>query len=111
MRVNVCEWWPCSKVVSNVGSARTSFLAGRALRMSKAAVAAKGDMTVSATLAGDKTTPADRPLWLPGAEAPEWLDGSLPGDYGFDPLDLGEQLVTLAVVGPAIGGLVAACVG
>lgn len=82
----------CSKVVSNAGSGRTSFLAGRALRMGKVVAAAKGDMTVSATLAGDKTTVADRPLWLPGAEAPEWLDGSLPGDYGFDPLDLGKGL-------------------
>eukprot|EP01025_Chloroclados_australasicus_P002560 TRINITY_DN1058_c0_g1_i10.p1 TRINITY_DN1058_c0_g1~~TRINITY_DN1058_c0_g1_i10.p1 ORF type:complete len:268 (+),score=42.23 TRINITY_DN1058_c0_g1_i10:102-806(+) len=28
--------------------------------------------------------------WLPGADSPSWLDGSLPGDYGFDPLGLGE---------------------
>lgn len=34
---------------------------------------------------------ADRPLWFPGAKAPEWLDGSLPGDYGFDPLSLGKS--------------------
>jgi light-harvesting complex II chlorophyll a/b binding protein 4 len=33
---------------------------------------------------------ADRPLWFPGAKAPFWLDGSLPGDYGFDPLSLGK---------------------
>ncbi|KAG0597965.1 hypothetical protein M758_12G033800, partial [Ceratodon purpureus] len=85
-----------SKVVSNVGSAKTSFLAGRALRMSKVAAAAKGDLTVSATLVGDKTAPASRPLWLPGAEAPEWLDGSLPGDYGFDPLDLAAEPDRLA---------------
>lgn len=78
----------CSKVVSNVGSARTSFLAGRALRTTQVCGAAKGDMTVSATLTGNKT---DRPLWLPGSEAPKWLDGSLPGDYGFDPLDLGKK--------------------
>ncbi|XP_068668210.1 chlorophyll a-b binding protein CP29.2, chloroplastic-like [Aristolochia californica] len=32
----------------------------------------------------------DRPLWYPGAKAPEWLDGSLPGDYGFDPFGLGK---------------------
>ncbi|XP_024386371.1 photosystem I chlorophyll a/b-binding protein 2, chloroplastic [Physcomitrium patens] len=77
-----------SKVVSNVGSARTSFLAGRALRTTQVCGAAKGDMTVSATLTGNKT---DRPLWLPGSEAPKWLDGSLPGDYGFDPLDLAAE--------------------
>lgn len=34
---------------------------------------------------------AGRPLWFPGAQAPEWLDGSLPGDYGFDPLSLGKS--------------------
>nr|ABK21651.1 unknown [Picea sitchensis] len=34
--------------------------------------------------------PTGRPLWLPGAKAPEWLDGSLVGDYGFDPLGLGK---------------------
>ncbi|KAL4561980.1 hypothetical protein LXL04_034166 [Taraxacum kok-saghyz] len=30
--------------------------------------------------------PADRPIWFPGSSPPEWLDGSLPGDFGFDPL-------------------------
>ncbi|KAJ1411326.1 Chlorophyll A-B binding protein [Sesbania bispinosa] len=33
---------------------------------------------------------SDRPLWYPGAKAPEWLDGSLVGDYGFDPFGLGK---------------------
>lgn len=39
-----------------------------------------------------KTTasPAGRPLWFPGAKAPAWLDGTLIGDYGFDPLALGK---------------------
>jgi light-harvesting complex II chlorophyll a/b binding protein 4 len=32
-----------------------------------------------------------RPLWFPGAKAPAWLDGSLVGDYGFDPLSLGKS--------------------
>ncbi|XP_050261158.1 photosystem I chlorophyll a/b-binding protein 6, chloroplastic-like [Quercus robur] len=32
--------------------------------------------------------PPDRPLWFPGSSPPEWLDGSLPGDFGFDPLGL-----------------------
>jgi light-harvesting complex I chlorophyll a/b binding protein 2 len=55
--------------------------------MSKVAVAAKGDITVSATIA-EKTVPANRPLWLPGAETPEYLDGTYPADFGFDPLGL-----------------------
>ncbi|RVX05964.1 Chlorophyll a-b binding protein CP29.2, chloroplastic [Vitis vinifera] len=33
---------------------------------------------------------SDRPLWFPGAVAPEWLDGTLVGDYGFDPFGLGK---------------------
>ncbi|KAH7553831.1 hypothetical protein ACOSP7_029297 [Xanthoceras sorbifolium] len=34
----------------------------------------------------------DRPLWYPGAKAPEYLDGSLVGDYGFDPFGLGKPV-------------------
>ncbi|KAF1868101.1 hypothetical protein Lal_00018617 [Lupinus albus] len=33
---------------------------------------------------------ADRPLWFPGEKAPEWLDGTLVGDYGFDPFGFGK---------------------
>lgn len=29
-------------------------------------------------------------LWLPNTERPAWLDGSLPGDRGFDPLGLAK---------------------
>ncbi|CAL9107167.1 unnamed protein product [Musa textilis] len=35
---------------------------------------------------------SDQPLWFPGAKAPEWLDGSLVGDYGFDPFRLGKPV-------------------
>ncbi|GBF96531.1 hypothetical protein Rsub_09114 [Raphidocelis subcapitata] len=38
---------------------------------------------------------ADRPLWFPGNPAPAHLDGSLAGDYGFDPLNLGQEPETL----------------
>jgi light-harvesting complex II chlorophyll a/b binding protein 4 len=31
-----------------------------------------------------------RPLWYPTAQPPAWLDGSLPGDRGFDPLGLSK---------------------
>lgn len=34
---------------------------------------------------------ADRPLWLPGSEPPKHLDGSLPADFGWDPLGLGSD--------------------
>ncbi len=29
-------------------------------------------------------------LWLPNTTRPDWLDGSLPGDRGFDPLGLAK---------------------
>jgi light-harvesting complex I chlorophyll a/b binding protein 5 len=34
---------------------------------------------------------SDRTLWLPAIPAPPHLDGSLPGDFGFDPLGLGQD--------------------
>ncbi|CAN1259407.1 Chlorophyll a-b binding protein CP29.3, chloroplastic [Linum perenne] len=32
----------------------------------------------------------DRLVWFPGANPPEWLDGSMVGDRGFDPLGLAK---------------------
>merc|ERR1719213_1103010 len=31
-------------------------------------------------------------LWLPNTSRPAWLDGSLPGDRGFDPLGLSKPV-------------------
>merc|ERR1719224_349465 len=31
-------------------------------------------------------------LWLPNTSRPDWLDGSLPGDRGFDPLGLAKPV-------------------
>lgn len=38
-----------------------------------------------------------RELWLPNYDPPAWLDGSLPGDRGFDPLGLGKPAEYLQV--------------
>jgi len=38
-----------------------------------------------------------RPLWYPGASAPDYLDGSLPGDFGFDPFGLGKPVEYLQI--------------
>jgi hypothetical protein len=35
-------------------------------------------------------------MWLPGSEAPAHLDGTLPGDFGWDPLGLGVEKERLA---------------
>lgn len=40
---------------------------------------------------------AEDPLWLPNTERPAWLDGSLPGDRGFDPLGLSKPVEYLQV--------------
>jgi len=37
-----------------------------------------------------KVKATERELWYPTAEAPAWLDGSLPGDRGFDPFGLSK---------------------
>merc|ERR1712066_818411 len=37
----------------------------------------------------------ERPMWFPGAPAPAWLDGTLAGDRGFDPMGLGADPVAL----------------
>jgi len=79
--------------VSNVKAlGATSFNGARVFArttVKKVAKAAKGNVSKAVKkqpVAGSK----DRPLWFPGAKAPFWLDGSLTGDYGFDPLSLGK---------------------
>jgi len=67
-----------------------SFLGGKKLRLKK-------KLTVPAVSRPDASVRAvaadpDRPIWFPGSTPPEWLDGSLPGDFGFDPLGLCEYI-------------------
>nr|ABK22868.1 unknown [Picea sitchensis] len=76
---------------NNVGAAKASFLVGRAvsLRQSKAAMPRRAAVIVS------EAVQTERPLWFPGTTPPPWLDGSLPADFGFDPLGLGSDPETL----------------
>ena len=41
------------------------------------------------------TASAARPNYFPGSTPPKHLDGTMPGDYGFDPLNLGEDKAAL----------------
>lgn len=52
----------------------------------------------SSSIVGFGTSPVRKAQWLPGAVAPSYLDGTLPGDIGMDPL----ALVALAPTGAAI---------
>jgi len=49
---------------------------------------------IAVLAAAGKKAPAkksgERQLWYPTATAPDWLDGSLPGDRGFDPWGLSK---------------------
>ncbi|KAL6752780.1 light harvesting complex A [Haematococcus lacustris] len=44
---------------------------------------------------GKKEAMLNRPSWAPGFALPNHLDGSLPGDFGFDPLGLGTDAANL----------------
>lgn len=71
----------------SVSSASSSAVRGQAAGGRRAAARAapggrRGAVAVRA---------AKRDLWYPGATPPAHLDGSMPGDFGFDPLRLGES--------------------
>ncbi|RZS14954.1 hypothetical protein BHM03_00046719 [Ensete ventricosum] len=82
--------WICFSSQKNgaaLAATKASFLGGgRKVRQGKwAAPTARRAFSVSAAAA------PERPLWFPGSTSPPWLDGSLPGDFGFDPLGLGSD--------------------
>ncbi|XP_031106389.1 chlorophyll a-b binding protein 6, chloroplastic [Ipomoea triloba] len=54
---------------------------------SKFATAVPLPVSANVTASGRITMSAD---WMPGQPRPPYLDGSAPGDFGFDPLRLGE---------------------
>ncbi|KAM1641967.1 hypothetical protein ACFX2K_011969 [Malus domestica] len=73
---------------SSLAATKASFFGGRKLRVRSftATTGSSSSFTVRAAAADP-----DRPLWFPGSTPPPWLDGSLPGDFGFDPLGLSSD--------------------
>ncbi|CAI7910935.1 unnamed protein product [Closterium sp. NIES-54] len=65
--------------------AKSAFLGAGQSRLAKSTRAAAQSAFVSALKIEAKGN------WLPGSTSPAWLDGSLPGDNGFDPLALAED--------------------
>lgn len=61
--------------------ANTSFL-GKQVRVTRMALPVSRSQEFKVEAKGE---------WLPGLPSPAYLDGSLPGDNGFDPLALGED--------------------
>ena len=66
----------------------SSFASGRALAVarSRSSRSSRSATRVQATAAAD-----GRQMWVPGAVPPEHLDGTLAGDFGFDPMCLGSN--------------------
>ncbi|PRW45697.1 light-harvesting of photosystem I [Chlorella sorokiniana] len=57
--------------------------------LSQRFTAARG--TARAARTSVRVQAAARPTWYPGATPPKYLDGTMLGDYGFDPLRLGSK--------------------
>ncbi|CAN1137260.1 Chlorophyll a-b binding protein 7, chloroplastic, partial [Linum perenne] len=73
-----------------------NFLSGKRLtsvkRFSSPSIGSRSRRGLTAVCA---VAEPERPIWFPGSTPPAWLDGSLPGDFGFDPLGLGSDPETL----------------
>ncbi|ESQ30923.1 hypothetical protein EUTSA_v10011725mg [Eutrema salsugineum] len=60
-------------------------------RRDSSAVITRRRISCIGATTGRNVAVEQRATWLPGLEPPPYLDGKLPGDYGFDPLGLGED--------------------
>lgn len=66
-------------------------LASKAIAGSSAKLSARSKRPNASRSTRHVVRAADRTLWLPGITPPSYLNGSLAGDFGFDPLGLGAD--------------------
>lgn len=71
---------------ASLATPRPRFLTGSSGKLGRAAAASFASNTVSSL-----KVEARQAEWLPGLTSPSYLNGSLPGDNGFDPLGLAED--------------------
>ncbi|KAB2596028.1 chlorophyll a-b binding protein 6 [Pyrus ussuriensis x Pyrus communis] len=76
-----------SNTLMSCGIATTAFPSVLSSSKSKFATSAVQLPSVGANASSRFSMSAD---WMPGEPRPPYLDGSAPGDFGFDPLRLGE---------------------
>jgi len=80
---------------SNFGSSKRILVKESKIRMSTATLVARAGKTTTRPVlkggAGYRKYVGDA-LWLPNTTRPAWLDGSMPGDRGFDPLGLAKPV-------------------
>jgi light-harvesting complex I chlorophyll a/b binding protein 3 len=71
----------------SLAARKDSFVSGKSIRQANTVVARpQRGLVVRAT--SDKPAKANRETWFASPQSLTYLDGTLPGDYGFDPLGL-----------------------
>ncbi|CAM8949713.1 unnamed protein product [Rhodiola kirilowii] len=88
-----------SSLTSSVEVARQQILGGRSFQASPTS-SRKASFVVKATSTPPVKAGANRPLWFASKQSLSYLDGSLPGDFGFDPLGLSDPEGTGGFIEP-----------
>lgn len=70
--------------------ARSEFVSGQRLKCATPAIAVGRKSNLVVRASSDKIVKADRQTWFSSPQSLSYLDGSLPGDFGFDPLGISD---------------------